>query len=137
MDDEQKKLVTSTGEPIGYNYQFQADLGSGKGISITGVLPVNANNDVINGEFDKIRASLDRQVAKSAVPAIAHELDGIDRQIKGLTEDLELAEKRFAGKKIPDNEAAAHHNIKTTLRNLADKRKSVNEMLLRTQKEAE
>lgn len=130
MADEEKPKV-------GYNYTFQADLGSGKTIGIVGNLPVGATKEVMNTELDKVRTVFNRQLANTVIPAIEDEIDGIDRSLKGLKEDLGKAEERFEGKRLPDNEKAAHENIKVTLRNLEMKRADKVKFLEKTRKEAE
>lgn len=137
MGNEPKKLETENGEKVGYNFAFSYDLGSGRQIQVTGVLPAGADNATINKEFDKLRDSLDRQQAKTAIYGIEGELEKINQTLQSLTESLADADARFEGKKIPTNEEAAHNNIKVSIRDLRAKRDNVQKLLDRTRKEAE
>lgn len=134
---EGKKLTTTDGSEIGYNYAFSSDLGSGRIIQVTGVFKTGVTKKEMDVEFDKIRAALDRQLAKSALYGIEDELQKIESTIKSLTESLGEAEERFKGKNIPTNEQAAHNNIKVSLRDLAQKQGNVTKFLEKTRKEAE
>lgn len=134
---EGKKLTTTDGTEVGYNFAFSYDLGSGRQIQVTGVLPVGATKSVIDTEFDKLRVSLDRQQAKTAIYGIEAELGKIEDTLNSLTESLSDAEERFKGKTLPTNEAASHNNIKVSIRDLTMKRNKVAELLERTRKEAE
>ena len=135
--DEPKRLETENRERVGYNFAMSYDLGSGRQIQLTGVLPVGVKLEAINAEFDKLRVALDRQQAKTAVYGIEAELENIEGTLAGLVEDLSNAEERFKGKAIPSNEQAAHNNIKVSLRNLTAKRDKVQKLLDRTKQEAE
>jgi hypothetical protein len=137
MAKEGEKLETASGEKVGYNYAFSSDLGSGRIIQVTGVFHVGVTEATMNAEFDKLRNVLNRQVAKSAIPAIEEEVEAIQRTIDGLSEDLAAAEERFSGKRLPDNEAASHNNIKVSLRNLQSKLADKQKFLEKTRKEAE
>ena len=137
MANDPKRLETKSGDAVGYNFAFSYDLGSGRSVQVTGVLPVGATNEAINAEWDKLRTSLDRQQAKTAIYGIEAELEKIDGTLTSLMESLAEAEERFAGKKLPSNEEAAHNNIKVSIRDLSGKRARVAELLERTRKEAE
>lgn len=134
---EAEKLATASGEKVGYNYAFSSDLGSGRIIQITGVFHVGTTEKQMNAEFDKLRSVLSRQLAKTVIAAMEDEIGNIQRTLSGLSEDLESAEERFKGKRIPDNEQAAHNNIKVSLRNLQAKLTDKIKDLEKTKKEAE
>lgn len=75
-------------EEVGYVVNFVTDLGNGRQISITGNLPKGATKEDINVEFDKLRAPMDRQQAKSASRGAGEEIDQLILRRNSAVDDL-------------------------------------------------
>lgn len=85
-------------EEVGYVVQGTTDLGSGNGLSVTGNLPKGATLEMMNSEFDKLRAAFNRQQAKSAVVGLGQEIDRLAAQKKQVIDTLARIDNKAENK---------------------------------------
>jgi hypothetical protein len=123
---------------IGYVFNFAADLGNGRQLSLNGNLNKGATTEEMNAEVDKIRAVFDRQQAKSAARAVEDDIESFKVRLAAAESDFEAIEKKNAEKlklnatEVQHREAAIGHidKMKKDLEYKAN-------VLVRLKKEAE
>ena len=85
-------------EEIGYAWNFVADLGNARQLSITGNFAKGVSLDEMNAEVDKIRAILDRQQAKSASRGAEEEIQQLELRLSSAVEDYNRIEEKNSAK---------------------------------------
>lgn len=125
-------------EDIGYAWNFVADLGNARQLSVSGNFPKGVTAEGINSEIDKIRSVIDRQQAKSAARAVGEEIEQLVLRKDSAVEDLDMIDTKSEAKgglssaERQQREAAVVHIAK--MGKDIEFKKSVHEKL---QKEAE
>jgi hypothetical protein len=137
MTEHKKELATATGAPIGYNFIIGCDLGSGRSIQITGVLPSGVTKLDLDSEFDKIISAFDRQLAKASIDAIAKSIEEDDLRIEGLVAESAKIDSKYKGKPIPTAEIAGRENNEAQIRLMVGRRDMNKKLLEKVKKEAE
>lgn len=83
---------------LGYVWQFVADLGNGRQLSINGNFNKDASAEVINKEVDKIRSVVDRQQAKAASMGAEQEIEQLILRKASAEEDLAMIDTKNEAK---------------------------------------
>ncbi len=102
-------------EEIGYAWNFAADLGNGRQLSVSGNFAKGITAEGINQEVDKIRSVIDRQQAKSASRAAGEEIETLVLRLDSAKEDLAMLDEKGDAKgglsaaERQQREAAAKH----------------------------
>lgn len=126
----------SDAKSIGYAWDFNADLGSGRIVSVKGNFPVGATLEEMNAEMDKIRTVVDRQQAKSAIPAVETEIVQLERTVAGASRDLVSLDETNEGKKLNYSEKQGRAGILANLQRHKDNLEAKKKYLEQLRQEA-
>lgn len=125
MSDTEKRT-------IGYAWNWSVDLGSGRMVGITGNFPIDYSADQMNAEMDKIRTVLERQQAKTAIPAVEAEIEQMLRTVEGATSDLQQLDGTSQGKTLSTAERQSREalisNVRRHQSNLTSKQKFLEQL---------
>lgn len=110
MADEGKRL-------LGYAFNYIADVGNGQQFQVTGSLPLDATQEHIEKEFDKLRNVVEKHRTRSVIPNLKKGIAELELKLDNLTDTLkDIDEKNKDKKQLPSNEALARQQITTNLK---------------------
>lgn len=102
--------------PIGYVYDFAAQLGNETTFTIRGNFDKGASKEAMNAELDKLRLVVTRQQSISMIGAFEDRVTKQKRLIENLSTDLAKLDTANEGKRLSTQDEAARFNMENTLR---------------------
>lgn len=101
MADEKK--------PLGYAFNYIADVGAGQQFQITGSFPVEVTEVEIEKEFKKFRQVIEKHRTWSKIESLKADVDKFERQLKSFEDTLSEIDARAkdSGRPVPTNEKVA------------------------------